>query len=423
MIESTKNPQPRAPWLRNAELMWSYRVLLARTALCSFVASLALAFLIHNRYTSTTRIMPPDQPATGAALLATLAGKAPAGLPGGLAGSLLGMHNTGELFIDLIHSDTVAGKLIDRFDLEKLYHTRFRVSAAKTLAARTTITDDKKSGVITIAVTDTDPQRAQQMAQSYLDELNGIVERVNTSSARREREFIATRLSDVRAELNRAETALSDFSSKNTAVDIKEQTRALVDAGANVQAGLIAEQTELESLEQIYGDENFRVKAAKARISILQGELKKISGTSEADPPQPDASGDELYPPLRQLPHLDVEWANLYRSVRVQETVFELLSAQYEAARIEEAKELPVVSVIDPPSWPEKRSIPPRRLLLAVGGSVFGVACAALFVLLRRSWNEMSSDDPRRGFVLEIVGTLSRRVSRLRPRKTYEVAS
>ena len=421
MIGSTKNSQPRAPWLRNAELLWSCRVLLARTALCSFVASLAFAFLIHNRYTSTTRIMPPDQPATGTALLAALAGKAPAGLPGGLAGSLLGMHNTGELFIDLIHSDTVAGKLIDRFDLTKLYHTRFRGSAAKKLAARTNIVDDKKSGVITIAVTDTDPERAQQMAQSYLDELNGIVERVNTSSARREREFIATRLSDVRGELDRAETALSDFSSKNTAVDIKEQTRALVDAGANVQAGLIAEQTELESLEQIYGDENFRVKAARARVAILQGELKKISGTSDADPAQADANGDELYPPLRQLPHLDVEWANLYRTVRVQETVFELLSAQYEAARIEEAKEIPVVSVIDPPSWPEKRSFPPR-LLIALGGTVFGVACAALFVLLRRSWNEMSPDDPRRDFLLEIAGVLSQRFSGLRPRKTYEVA-
>jgi uncharacterized protein involved in exopolysaccharide biosynthesis len=259
------------------------------------------------------------------------------------------------------------------------------------------------------------------MAQSYLDELNGIVERVNTSSARREREFIATRLSDVRGELDRAETTLSDFSSKNTAVDIKEQTRALVDAGANVQAGLIAEQTELESLEQIYGDENFRVKAAKARVAILQGELKKISGTSDADPAQPDANGDELYPPLRQLPHLDVEWANLYRTVRVQETVFELLSAQYEAARIEEAKEIPVVSVIDPPSWPEKKSFPPR-LLLALGGTIFGVACAGLFVLLRRSWNEMTPDDPRRDFLLEIAGVLSQRFSRLRPRKTFEVA-
>jgi uncharacterized protein involved in exopolysaccharide biosynthesis len=421
MIASTKNPQPHAPWLRNAELLWSCRVLLARTALCSFAASLSIAFLIPKHYTSTTRIMPPDQPATGTALLAALAGKAPSGLPGGLAGSLLSMHNTGELFIDLMHSGTVAGKLIDRFDLQKVYHKRYRIDAAKKLAARTDISDDKKSGVITIAVTDTDPERAQQMAQSYLEELNSIVASVNTSSAHREREFIAARLSAVQGELDRAETALSDFSSKNAAVDIKEQTRALVDAGANVQAGLIAEQTELESLEQIYGDENFRVKAAKARIATLQGELKKISGTPAADSPQPDANADELYPPLRQLPHLGAEWANLYRTVRVQETVFELLSAQYEAARIEEAKEIPVVSVIDPPSWPEKKSFPPR-FALTLGGTVFGVAGAAFFVLLRRSWNEMSPDDPRRGFLLEIVGALSPRFSRLRRHKTYEVA-
>ena len=78
------------------------------------------------------------------------------------------------------------------------------------------------------------------------------------------------------------------------------------------------------------------------------------------------ASRYELYPPLRQLPRLAVPYANLYRQVQVQETLFELLTQQYELARIQEAKDVPVVSVIDSPGIPEKKSFPPRLLLAEI---------------------------------------------------------
>jgi uncharacterized protein involved in exopolysaccharide biosynthesis len=397
-------PQPLYPWVVNVTLLWENRRRLVLTTLIAFLIGLAIAFAIPKRYQASASIMPPDQGSGGAALLAALGGRGGAGLGGlsSLAGSLLGSHNTSSLFVDLLHSGTVSGHLIDRFDLLRAYHKRYRIDAAKYLAHHTTIINDKTSGVIRITVEDTDPQRARDLAKAYLDELNQIVAKTDTSSARQERLFLERRLASVQAELERAQLDLSDFSSTHTTVDIKEQTRAMVDAAAKLQGQLIAGQSELESLEQVYGDGNVRVRAAQARVGLLQHELAKMSCTdaklapkSASSSPQTGSDAAELYPPLRQLPRLAVPYADLYRRVKVQETVYELLTQEYELARIQEAKDTPVISVIDSPGVPEKKSFPPR-LMVALVFTLLVVIAAGALILMQKRWNEMGEDDARK---------------------------
>src|SRR5882762_1966792 len=310
-------------------------------------------------------------------------------------GSLLGAKNNGALFVALLHSGTVSRHLIDRFDLQRVYHKRYREDTAKRLGHLTKITEDPKSGVISIAVTDQSRERARDLAQGYLDELNNLVAKVNTSSAHREREFIEQRLNTVQAELQRAQLELSDFSSKNTTIDIREQTRATVEAGAKLEGQLIAGQSELDSLRQIYGDQNVRVRAAEARNAILQRELQRANGQSSTDPDGKDIDASHPYPALRQLPRLGVRWANLYRNVRIHETVFDLLSQEYETARIEEVKSIPTVSVIDVPGLPEKKSGPHRTLIVLIS-TLLSIVLTAAFLLARRSWLEMNDEDARR---------------------------
>jgi capsule polysaccharide export protein KpsE/RkpR len=306
----------------------------------------------------------------------------------------------------------VSGHLIDRFQLQRVYHKRYLVDTAKFLGRHTTITDDKKSGVITIAVEDTDRVRARDLTQAYLDELNELVTRTNTSTAHQERIFIERRLQSVDKDLEEAQLRLSEFSSRNSTINIGDQTRAMVDAAARVQAEILVEQSGLNALRQIYGDGNVRVRETEARIASLQHELGKMSGSS--DPLSPEvASGtkgigdNQLYPPLRQLPRLAVPYADLYRRVKVQETVFEMLTQQYEMARIEEAKDVPVVSVIDPPGIAEKKSFPPRLLLAFCLTAVsFIVTSAAL--LMADHWRKVDPRDPRKVFVEDVLSTLRR---------------
>ncbi len=395
-------------WVTNAALFWDHRRLFVYVTTSVFMLSMAFAFCLPKQYESGARIMPPEQANSGAAMLAALVGKGTGGSGGGLAGlagSLLGAKNNGALFVALLRSGTVTGHLVQRFDLQHVYHKRYRSDTAKRLNQATTITEDVKSGVITIVVTDKSPYRARDLAQGYLDELNNIVARVNTSSAHREREFIEQRLRAVQDELQQAQIELSEFSSKNTTIDIKEQTRAMVDAGAKLQAQLIVGESELDSLRQIYGNENVRVKAAEARNSLLRHELERESGSSKQVVDNSDMDASHPYPALRQLPQLGVRWANLYRSVRIHETVFDLLSEEYETARIEEVKSIPTISVIDFPGVPERKSGPHRGLIviIATGLSAF---TTGLLLLLERSWTSLDDKDARRVLVKRMLDAM-----------------
>jgi capsule polysaccharide export protein KpsE/RkpR len=418
---------PPANWVVNAALLWNHRRTLTRIAIIAFIASLVTACVIPKRYESIGRIMPPDNSGSGTAMFAALAGQALGGLGGlsSLAGNLLGGRNTSILFVDLLRSGTVSSHLIDRFQLQHAYHKRYRIDTAKYLAHHTKIEEDKRSGVITVTVQDTDPRRARDLAQGYLDELNLLVNRTSMSSAHQERIFIERRLNKVQADLERSQLELSEFSSTHTTIDIQSQTRAMVDSAAKLDGEVIFGQSELDSLQQIYGDNNIRVRAARARVAELQNELTKMSGTSapltvgDASPGNGNTStesdSDQLYPPLRQLPRLAVPYADLYRRVRVQEKVFELLTQQYEMARIQEAKDVPVVSVIDAPGIPEKKSFPPRMLLTLLL-TIVVVTATATYLVLRHQWELVSITDPRKQLAERMSLTLRNRVNRGRSR-------
>ena len=401
----TEGKRSEDAWVSNASLLWENRRTLLKVGMLTFVLSVSIAFVIPKQYESSARIMPPEQAGGGVAMLAALAGKGSAanGLAS-LASGILGGRGNGALFISLLRSGTVSGHLIDRFQLQQVYKKRYLVDTAKKLAAKTTISEDSKSGVITIVVEDKDRRRARDLAQGYVDELNAIVARVNTSSARREREFIEQRLQTVGRELQQAQVEMSEFSVKNTAIDIKEQTRAMVDAGAKLQGLLISGQSELDSLQQIYGSQNVRVRAAEARVALIRRELGRESNGVDLPSGAQSDDGAHPYPALRQLPALAVPWANLYRRVRIQETVYELLSAQYETARIEEAKSIPTVSIIDTPGWPEKKSSP-HRVIITLVSTILALVATSLFLMAQRSWLAMGEDDARKILARRVAGT------------------
>lgn len=419
LVPVTDSRRVPAHWADRVSLLWQYRRLLARVTLIALIVSFAIAFVIPKQYKSTASIMPPDQQGSGAMMLAALVGRGGLGSLGSLASGLLGGHTTTALFVNLLQSGTVHGALIDRFHLQQVYGTRYRFTTAKRLARRTKISDDKKSGVITIEVEDTDPVRARDLAQAYLDELNKLLNRTSTSAARQERIFVERRLQSVQNDLEQAQLALSEFSSKNSTIDIKEQTRAMVESGARVQGELLVQQSGLQSLRQIYGDGNIRVRETEARIATLRRDLSQMTGTSaplqtsmsatESDTTDAvsDAKGG-LYPPLRQLPRLAVPYADLYRRVKVEETIFELLTQQYEMARIEEAKDVPVVSVIDAPGIPEKKSFPPR-IILTLALTLLTFAATSGIILFNEGWSGLSAGDPRKRLATEVVPILRRR--------------
>src|SRR5579864_843316 len=204
-----------------------HRRLLLGCVAAGFAVFAAIAWLLPAGYDSTAQLMPPDQSSSMSGLMNAASERAQNIM--GMSGDLLGGKTQGALFAKVMLSRTVEETLVDRFALRKHYRQRYAESARKRLESRTDISEDRKSGVITIRVRDRDPRRAHDLCQGYVDELNHLLTELHTSSARREREFLEQRLAVVRGEVDRTAAALGEFSSQHTTVDLPQQTRAMVD--------------------------------------------------------------------------------------------------------------------------------------------------------------------------------------------------
>jgi uncharacterized protein involved in exopolysaccharide biosynthesis len=380
-------------------LLWLNRRSLGRWIALGLALGTATAFLTPKEFESTTRLVPSESRSlagSGMAMMAALVGSGASSLAGsalgGAASDMLGTHDGGAVFIEMLRSRTLQDRLITRFDLRKVYHVRYWEDARKMLTARTLISPDRKSSVITVTVTDNDPQRAAQIAQAYVEELDRVAAGVNTSAARREREFIEQRLKAVKQDLDASSQKFSEYSSQNATIDLKEQGIAMVQAAALLRGQFIAAESELEGLEQIYTSNNVRVRMLQARVDELQRQLKKVGGNA-AKPGLDDSTSDQEFPSIRQLPLLGVRWADLYRETKIQETVFALLTQQFEQAKIEEARETPVVKVLDAAVVPERKSAPHRFIIMLLG-MVLGLIAGIAWLLGSSAWRSMDSEDP-----------------------------
>jgi capsule polysaccharide export protein KpsE/RkpR len=398
-------------------LLWQHRRFLVRAAAVGLFASTLIAFLIPKSYTSTTQLMPPDsQSSSNLAMMAAMASKVGAGL-GSVAGDLLGVKSSGAIFIGVLRSQTAQDRLVQQFDLRKVYGTRLMVDARTKLDVNTAISEDRKSGIITISVNDRSPQRAAALANAYVDELNTLVAELSTSSAHRERVFLEERLKVGKRDLDQAVNDLAQFSSKNNTLDIQQEGKAMLDAAGTLAGEMIVAQSELEGLRQIYTDNTPRVRSLNARVEELRKQLEKLGGTNAsgdrsaslaADRPGdlPAAPGGGLpYPTIHSLPLLEAKYADYYRRAKIQETVYELLTEQFELAKVQEAKETPSVKVLDPGTIPEKKSYPPRLLIMLAGTFLVSTACVG-WVLGADHWKQTDGADPRKILAKEVVAAL-----------------
>jgi uncharacterized protein involved in exopolysaccharide biosynthesis len=426
ILEAVEEPREKHRIVAQVALLWEHRPFLLRCAAIGLVAGVIIALITPVRYNSTTRLMPPDPAGSSMASMLSALGKVGGGL-GMVGGDLLGLKTSGDLFVGVLQSRTVQDDVVNKFDLRKVYGTTQQESARKLLASRTEIAADRKSGIITITVSDHDAHRAAAIGAEYVEALNLVVTTQNTSSAHKERAFLEERLTQVQQELEVAEKDFSQFASQNTAIDVKEQGKAMITAAAEVEGQLIAAQTELEGLRQIYTENNVRVRSVQARIDEYKHQLQKMggkipnaadgaasgdaasgsAGSADTSSRKPGAgsSNQDLYPSIRQLPLLGVAWSDLYRRTKVLETVFETLTEQYELAKVEEARETPSVKVLDSADVPERKSYPPRTTM-SLFAACLALGAGCVWILARERWQKIDPQDPGKMLAEEMARTV-----------------
>ena len=401
-LRQLERDEARIRFANSVRILWRERTFLFRLSVLGLSLGLVIAFCMPVRYKSTARLMPPSyQPASSLAITATSVGAFPGGGLNRIAGDFLGLRSASELLVGILQSRPVQDPIIEQLDLKHAYGVVSMVDARVALADRVSLTVDRKNEILTIGVIDQSPQRAHDIAKAYVDQLNLLVSDLNTSSARRERIFLEDRLKQVNQDLENAEREFSQFASKNSTVDMKEQGKAMVESAATIQGQLISAQSELEGMRQIYTDSNVRVRALKARIAELQSQLGKLGGKDQAGTLGPNSVAADLYPSIRKLPLLGMTYADLYRQVKVQEEVYEVLTREYELAKVQEAREIPTVKVLEPPDVPEKRTFPPR-LIISVSAMFTTCAGGIIFLLASKSWHNRDPHDLGNVVITEI---------------------
>ena len=410
-VDVETHEKGRSASLRHLRILWEERGQLFKAILWGVVLGMVLAFLLPKRYESSTLLMPPDNPSNqGLAMLASLSGKMSNGL-GAVAGDMLGIKSSGALFMGVLRSRTVQTQVVERFDLKNVYSERLEEDACRKLAENTAISEDRQSGIIKLTVTDSDPQRAAKLARGYIEELDHVVAQVSTSSARRERLFLEERLKAVKQELDAVSQQFSQFASENTAMDIKDQAKSMMDAAATVMGQLIASEAELKGLLEIYKPDNIRVRSVQARISELRRQLERMGGRGE-DLKTPGLDKESSFPSIRKLPLLGVTYNDFYRQTKIEEAVYETLTQQYELAKVQEAKEIPTVKVLDTANIPERKSFPPR-LLIIFSCALLGPICTAIVILSKAFWKKLDPRDPGKLFAQEVFRSLGESMPRV----------
>ena len=369
--------------------------LVACIVLVGILLSLVNAIRQPNIYTSTTTLMPPSDGSSYGGLMGMISGESAAA---SLGGDELGLGGAGELYASILTSRNVEDGVVARLNLVKYFNVNDEATARKLLNGQVSADIDRKSGIITVAVHETNAAMAAKIAETMVEELNRVLSDDSTSSARQERIFLEGRVSEIKQQLDETALALSEFSKKNRTIDAASQAKSMIDTGIRMQGELMDGKSQLAGLRQIYSEDNSRVKAMEARVSELQQEIDEMGGTSVGGKVGANNSG---FPSATQLSTLGVPYYDLQRKMMVEQAVWEALTKQYEAAKVDEAKSMPVARVLDAANVPKSKSGPIRSVIMVVGTLVsFVVAC--LLVVGLKFWEQMDPQVEPKKLILEL---------------------
>ena len=346
------------------------RRFIAATTCTFFVIATAIAFLLPLRYTSTVSFIPPSLNNSNS-MASALAGQLSAFGAGELIG---GMKNSGDLYAGILRSRSISSELVKKFDLVHVYKVKKESQAEKELDAATGVTVDAKSTIVTVEVTDKSPERAQQLASAYMDALQETNGRLALSQAAQRRFFFDKQLAKEKNDLEDAEVELKKTEEQSGLIAPSGQTEAEIRSLADMQAQIAVRQVQLAALRQSATEENPEVIRLKSEVADLQGQLANLQKGSHADSP--------VAIPTARVPELQLEYVRKEREVKYHEALFEMLSRQDEAAKLDEARDSPAPQVLDPASYPDSKSTPKRSYYM-VGGLALGLFASCAWVLVR----------------------------------------
>jgi tyrosine-protein kinase Etk/Wzc len=357
------------------------RGLIVRNVGLTLLAVLLLSFVLPQRYTALTTLLPPAEQEkwSMSSVISEMS------IPGLNLGS---QASSADLLMEMLNSRTVNERVLqnpfkykkDTLQLWQILDFETVEKALLRMPERAHFVISKKA-VITISVEMPTPQLAADVANVYVEILDHVNQEKAVSRARNSRIYIETQLSRTSTDLNNAMQRLADYQQSHQAVSLEEQTKAAIERAGELKGQIIAKQVQLGVMQQSMKEANPLVERAERELAQLQRRYNEVqfgNGTAAKD----------YVMPFALVPGIGIQLAELLREVKIQETVWALLNQQYYQAKIEEARDIPTVQVLDRAVPPSFRSAPKRKMLLLIFGAL-SLILSILWVLLQNYWQNM----------------------------------
>lgn len=328
---------------------------IARWTAIAILAGIVTSLLQPVRFTSTTKIMTPQQTSSTAALLINQLASARPEAISAMSGGALSLKDPNELYIGLLTSRNVADGMIREFDLVKVYRVRDMTAARKTLAANTRILSEK-SGLISISVTDRDKTRAAALANAYTAELRSLTQTLAVTEAAQRRSFYEEQLKIAKDNLVAAEIVYQQVAQKRGLVQLDTQAKAMIEGLASLQAKAAAKEVELQALRSYSTEQNPSVQLAESELASLEAETSRMQALGQNS--QPGTLG------LQDVARAGPEFIAAEHELQYRQILFDLLLKQYDAARLDESKSAAIIQVVETAIPPDIRSSPYRTLIV-----------------------------------------------------------
>ncbi len=360
------------------------------------IAVAVFSLVIPAQYIGKVSILPPDSDFQSSALSALPL--AEFGLGGGM--SLPFMSTPSDILAQVLLSRRVLQSVVDSLDLKTVWGMPTRAAAVDALSSNLNVVVEL-TGMVNVTVKDGDAKRAAQLSNVLVRRADRINREITNAKARNVRQFIGERLAETRTALARAGANLEAFQRVNKTVSLDDELRALIQNMADLKAGLTADEIELAILKKSMSSANPRVSALENRIAETRRQLRALESGG-------DTSGAIFSTGLAGAPKLIFDLAEKVRQVKIEETLLELLTSQYESAKIQEAKDTPTISVLD---WaePNPKRYRPRRARLVIAAYVSSVVVVVALVFVAEYFAVMRRRDPHKYERLQEAVALMRR--------------
>lgn len=350
------------------------RTIMRATLAAAFLSSV-IALLLPGVYSARTVILPPQEDHSGLNPVAmnALAALSSAGSSGGLSGAI-GLENPADIYIGMLKSRSVADALIRRFKLQALYGSDSLEETREQLEKQVSVSNGTY-GLITVVFEDEDAQRAADIANAYVEELEHLTRRIAITEAAQRRLFIEQQIGVTQDKLAQAENALKQTQERTGVIDLDSQGRAIIEAVAELRAQAAAKEVQISTMQAFATPRNPDLIRARQELAGLKAQIGKFEHDNLS------GNGDIMVA-TGKMPEAGMEYLRKLRDMKYQQAVYEMLAKQYESARVDEARNSVVIQVVDPAVVLDKES-GPRRPLIVLVATVLTLILAVMWSLLR----------------------------------------